>query len=68
MLDFKPLIIGQRNHVISREFQSLSERGKKLYRHPLTPRNGDRKIMQSIRITSRPPPGIMNLNQFSEFR
>ena len=30
-------------------------------------RNGDRKIMQSIRITRRPPPRIREWNQFSQF-
>ena len=34
----------------------------------VTPRNGDRKIMQSIRITSRPPSRIRKWNQFSQFR
>ena len=34
----------------------------------VTSRNGDRKIMQSIRITSRPPSRISNWNQFSQFR
>ena len=33
-----------------------------------TSRNGDRKIMQSIRITSRPPSRIRKWNQFSQFR
>ena len=30
--------------------------------------NGDRKIMQSIRITSRPPWRIRKWNQLSQFR
>ena len=34
----------------------------------VTSRNGDRKIMQSIRITSRPPSRISKWNQFSQFR
>ena len=34
----------------------------------VTSRNGDRKIMQSIRITSRPPSRIRKWNQFSQFR
>ena len=34
----------------------------------VTSRNGDRKIMQSIRITSRPPSKIRKWNQLSEFR
>ena len=31
---------------------------------PITSRNGDRKIIQSIRITSRPPSKIKEPNQF----
>ena len=34
----------------------------------VTSRNGDRKIMQPIRITSRPPSRIRKWNQFSQFR
>ena len=34
----------------------------------VTYRNGDRKIMQSIRIKSRPPSRIRKWNQFSQFR
>ena len=30
--------------------------------------NGDRKIMQSIRITNRPPLRIRKWNEFSQFR
>ena len=56
ILDLKPFrsyIKG--NHSIAREFHSLALRGKTLLTwHPLTSRNGDRKIVQSIRITSRP--------------
>ena len=33
----------------------------------VTSRNGDRKIMQSIRITSRPPPRKRKWNQLSQF-
>ena len=33
-----------------------------------TSRNGDRKIMQSIRITIRPPSRKRKWNQFSQFR
>ena len=32
----------------------------------VTNRNGDRKIMESIRITRRPPPRIREWNQFSQ--
>ena len=34
----------------------------------VTSRNGDRKIIQSIRITSRPPSRIRKWNQLSQFR
>ena len=34
----------------------------------VTSRNGDKKIMQSIRITSRPTLRIRKWNQFSQFR
>ena len=34
----------------------------------VTSRNGDRKIMQSIRITSRSPSRIRKWNQLSQFR
>ena len=33
----------------------------------VTSRNGDRKIMQSIRITTRPPLRKRKQNQFSQF-
>ena len=44
-------------HSIGREFQSLAVRGKKNVDTDIlvTSRNGDRKIMQSIRIMSRSP-------------
>ena len=34
----------------------------------VTSRNGDRKIMQSIRTTSRPLSRIRKWNQFSQFK
>ena len=34
---------------------------------PVSSRNGDRKIMQSIRITSRPTSRKREWNQFSQF-
>ena len=34
----------------------------------VTSRNGDRKIMQSVRITGRPPLRIRKWNQLSQFR
>ena len=33
----------------------------------VTSKNGDRKILQSIRITSRPPSRKMKLNQLGQF-
>ena len=33
----------------------------------VTPRNGDRKIMQSIRIATRPPLRKRNWNKLSQF-
>ena len=42
-------------HSIGREFQGLAVRGKKLFkRHLVTSRNGDGKIVQSVKIMSRP--------------
>ena len=35
---------------------------------PVTSRNGDRKIVQSIRIASRPPSKIRKWKQHSQFR
>ena len=34
----------------------------------VTSKNGDRKIMQSIRITGRPPSREMKRNELSQFR
>ena len=55
-------------HSIGREFQSLCQKRNCWHRHLLTSRNGDGKIMQSIRTTSRPPSRIRKWNQFSQFR
>ena len=51
---------------IGRKFQSLAVRGKKTIdiETLVTSRNGGRKIMQSIRIRSRPPSRIRKWNQF----
>ena len=69
ILDLKPLrsqVKGK--HFIGREFQSLAVQGKKLFDMDIlvTSRNGDKKIMQSIRITSRPPSRKKKKNQFSQ--
>ena len=48
---------------------SLAVQGRKLLTDILvTSRNGDRKVMQSIRITSRPTSRIRKWNQLSQFR
>ena len=41
---------------------------KKTAEHPLTSGNGGRKIMQSIKITSRPLSRRRKWNQFSQLR
>ena len=56
-------------HSISKEFQSLAVQGKKLLTQTfVTLRNGDRKIMQSIRIMNRPSSRIRKWNQLHQFR
>ena len=57
-------------HSINREFQSQAVTGKYTIDIDIliTSRNEDRKIMQSIRITSRPPLTIRKWNQLSKFR
>ena len=49
--------MGQRKLSIGRDFQTLAMQRKKTVDIDIlgTSRNGDRKIMLSIRITSRPP-------------
>ena len=64
---FKSKIIG--NHSIVREFQSGCARKETVDTHTLTKsRNGDRKIMLSVRVMSRPPSRIRKWNQLSYFR
>ena len=53
----------KRKHYIGIKFQSLADTDILV-----TSGNSDRKIMQSIRITSRPPWRIRKWNQFSQFR
>ena len=70
ILDLKPFSLQVKGkHSISRESQSLVVRGKKLLTSLklLTFWNGDGKIMQSIRIVSRPPSRKKKLNQLSQF-
>ena len=77
ILDLKPFRAKVKGkHSISREFQSLAVRGKNIDIEHRTvdidiivaSRNGDRKIMPSIRIMNRPPSRIRKWNQLSEFR
>ena len=55
---------------IGRKFQSLAMQGKKTVDIGIlvTSRNGDTKIVQSIRITIRLSSRIRKWNQFSQFR
>ena len=53
----------KQKHYIGIKFQSLADTDILV-----TSGNSDRKIMQSIRITSRPPWRIRKWNQFSQFR
>ena len=58
-------------HSIGREFHPESSCARKETADIdilVTSTNGDRKIVQSIRITSRPPFGMRKWNQFSKFR
>ena len=57
-------------HSIGREFQSLAScAGKETVDIDIlvTSRNGDRKVMQSITITSRPPTRKRKWNQLNQF-
>ena len=70
ILDLKPLrsqIKGK--HSIGREFQSFSCARKETFDIDIlvTSRNGDIKIMQTIRITSRPPSRKRKQKQLSQF-
>ena len=69
ILDLKPFRLQVKGkHYIGREFQILATQGKKLLTDILvTSRNGDRKIMLSIKITSTPPLGKGKWNQLSWF-
>ena len=62
-------IIGQRKAFYRQKIPGSSRARKEtVYIDILvTSRNGDRKIMQSIRITSRPPSRKRKWNQLSQF-
>ena len=69
ILDLNPLrSYVKAKHSIGREFQSQAVQGKKLLTSDIlvTSRNGHRKLMQSIRITSRPPSRKRTWNQLSQ--
>ena len=71
ILDLKPLRSSLKGkHSTGREFQSLACARKETVDTGIlvTSRNVDRKIMQPIRITSRPPSRIRKWNQSSQFR
>ena len=68
ILDLKPLrseVKGK--HSLGWKFQSLTVRGKNFVIF-VTSRSGERKIIQSIRITIRSPSRIRKWNQLSQFR
>ena len=62
-------IIGQRKAFYSQRIPEFSCARKETVDTDIlvTSRNGDRKIMQSIRITSRPSLRKRKWNQFSQF-
>ena len=62
-------IIGQRKAFYRQRIPDSSCVGKETVDIDIlvTSRNGDRKIMQSIRITSRPTSRQRKLNQLSQF-
>ena len=61
-------IIGQRKAFYMQRISEFSRARKETADIDIlvTSRNGDRKIMQSIRITSRPPLRKRKWNQFSQ--
>ena len=62
-------IIGQRKAFYGQRIPESSSARKETVDIDIlvTSRNGDRKIMQSIRITSRPPSRIRKWNQSTKF-
>ena len=63
-------IIGQRKAFYRQRIPEFSHARKETVDIDIlvTSRNGERKIMQSIRITSRPPSRIRKRDQFNQFR
>ena len=62
-------VIGQRKALYRQRIPEFSRARKETVNIDIlvTSRNGDRKIMQSIRITSRPPSRKRKWNQLSQF-
>ena len=60
-------IIGQGKTFYTQRIPDFSCARKETVDILVTSRNGDRKIMQSIRITSRPPSRKRKWNQLSQF-
>ena len=62
-------IVGQRKAFYRQRIPEFSHARKETVDIDIlvTSRNGDRKIMQSIRITSRPPSRKSKWNQLSQF-
>ena len=61
-------IIGQRKAFYRQRIPEPSCLRKETVDILVTSRNGDRKFMQSIKITSRSPSTIRKWNQFSQYR
>ena len=62
-------VIGQRKAFYSQRIPEFSHARKETFHIGIlvTSRNGDRKIMQSVRITSRPSLRKRKWNQLSQF-
>ena len=69
ILDFRLWIIGQRKTFYRQRIPKSSDARKETVEIDIlvTSRNGERKIMQSIRITSRPPSRKRKWSQLSQF-
>ena len=68
-VDSRPKIIGQRKAFYRQRIPESSHARKKTVNIDflVKPRNGDRKIMHSIRIMSRPPSRKRKWNQLNQF-
>ena len=68
-LDWEKVMILQRKALYRHQISDSRRARKEIVDIDIlvTFRNGDRKIMQSIRITSRTPSRVMERNQLSQF-